>query len=133
MMIFLNFVQVQGQQNLQNTTVNINLYRMILNNRQPSQVFGSLGSKGWHSGENARLPLMWSWLKSRRRYIVCGLSLLLVFSFALGGFYPGIPVFPSPQKSIFPDSNSTRNQVDEEPLCGCAMSKSLFTYFLFKI
>ena len=24
-----------------------------------------------------------------------------------------------------------RNQVDEEPLCECATSKSLFTYFLF--
>ena len=28
------------------------------------------------------------------------------------------PVFPSPQKPTFPYSNSTRNQVDEEPLCG---------------
>ena len=27
-----------------------------------------------------------------------------------------------------PNSNSTRNQVDEEPLCGCANSKSLFIY-----
>ena len=59
---------------------------------------------------------------------ICGLSLLLVFSFAPIGFSPGIPVFPSPQKSPFPNSNSTRNQVDEEPLCGCATSKSLFIY-----
>ena len=34
----------------------------------------------------------------------------------------GTPVFPSPQKPTFPNSNSTRNQVDEEPLCGCATS-----------
>ena len=27
-----------------------------------------------------------------------------------------------------PNSNSTRNQVDEEPLCGSATSKSLFIY-----
>ena len=47
---------------------------------------------------------------------ICGLSLLLLLSFAPRGFSPGTPVFPSPQKPTFPDSNSTRNQVDEEPL-----------------
>ena len=57
---------------------------------------------------------------------ICGLSLLLILSFAPRGFSPGTPVFPSPQKPTFPDSNSTRDQVDEEPLCGCATSKSLF-------
>ena len=59
---------------------------------------------------------------------ICGLSfnLLLVLSFAQRGFPPGTPVFPFPQKPTFPNSNSTRNQVDEEPLCGCATSKSLF-------
>ena len=57
---------------------------------------------------------------------ICGLSLLLVLSLAPRGFSPGNLVFPSPQKLTFPDSNSTRNQVDEEPLCGCATSKSLF-------
>ena len=60
----------------------------------------------------------------------CGLSLLLVLSFAPTGFSPGTPVFPSPQKPTFPNSNSARNQVDEEPLCGCAISKSLFIYLL---
>ena len=59
---------------------------------------------------------------------ICGLSLLLVLSFAPTGFSPGSPVFPSPQKPTFPNSNSTRNQVDEGPLCGCATSKSLFIY-----
>ena len=29
---------------------------------------------------------------------MCGLSLLLVLSFAPGGFCPGTPVFPFPQK-----------------------------------
>ena len=57
---------------------------------------------------------------------ICGLSLLLILSFAPRGFSPGTPVFPSPQKPTFPDSNSTRDQVDEEPLYGCATSKSLF-------
>ena len=57
---------------------------------------------------------------------ICGLSLLLVLSFAPRGFSPGTPVFPSPQKPTFPNSNSTRNQVDElELLCGCATCNSL--------
>ena len=38
-------------------------------------------------------------------------------------------VFPSPQKPTFPNSNSIWNQVDEEPLCGCATSKSVFYLF----
>ena len=60
---------------------------------------------------------------------MCGLSLLLVLSFALRGFSPGTLVLPSPQKPTFPNSNLTRNQVDEEPLTGCATSKSLFNLF----
>ena len=59
---------------------------------------------------------------------ICGLSLLLVLSLAPRGFSPGAPVFPSPQKPTYPNSNSTRNQVDEEPLCGCATCKSLFIH-----
>ena len=51
---------------------------------------------------------------------VCELSLLLVLSFALRGFSPGTPVFPSPQKPAFPNSYSTRNHVAEEPLRGSA-------------
>ena len=61
---------------------------------------------------------------------ICGLSLLLVLSFAARGFSPGTPVFPSPQKPTFPNSNSIRNQVDEEPLSGCATSKSLLLLLL---
>ena len=66
---------------------------------------------------------------------ICGLSLLLVLSLAPRGFTPGTPVSPFPQKPTFPDSNSTRNQVDEEPLCGGATCKSLFIYlfiYLFR-
>ena len=63
---------------------------------------------------------------------ICGLSLLLVLSLAPRGFSPGTPVFPSPQKPTFPNSNSTRNQVDEEPLYyGCATCKSLFILLIF--
>ena len=64
---------------------------------------------------------------------ICGLSLLLVLYLTPRGFSPGTPVFPSPQKPTFPNSNSTRNQVDEEPLCGCATCKSLFIYLFIHL
>ena len=67
---------------------------------------------------------MWPRFKSQGRHHIW-LSLLLVLSFAPRGFSSGTPVFPSPQKPTFPNSNSIRNQVVEEPLCGCATSKSL--------
>ena len=40
----------------------------------------------------------------------CGLSLLLVLSFALTCFSPGSPIFLSPHKPTFPNSNSIRNK-----------------------
>ena len=39
--------------------------------------------------------------------VICGLSLLLVLFSAPRGFSPGTPVFPSPQKPTFPNSNSS--------------------------
>ena len=47
------------------------------------------------------------------------------FFMALRGFSPGTPVFPSPQKPTFPNSNSTRYQEDKERPSGYAASKSL--------
>ena len=41
--------------------------------------------------------------------VICGLRLLLVLVFAPRGFSPGTPVFPSPQKPTFPNSNSIQN------------------------
>ena len=41
-----------------------------------------------------------------RPSVICGLSLLLVLYSALRGFSPGTPVFPSPQRSAFLNSNS---------------------------
>ena len=61
----------------------------------------------------------------------CELSLLLVLSFDPRGFSPGNLLFPSPQKPTFPNSNSTRNQIDEESLSGFACSKSLFVYVIY--
>ena len=63
-------------------------------------------------------PPTWPGFKSRRRRHMLVVSLLL----------QATPVFPSPQKPTFPNSSSTRNQADQEPLRGCATSKSLFTY-----
>ena len=45
-------------------------------------------------------------------------------------FFSEYSGFFSPQKPTLPNPNSIRNQVDEEPLCGCAASKSLFIYFI---
>ena len=36
--------------------------------------------------------------------VICGLSLLLVLYSALRGFSSGTPVYPSPQKPLFPNS-----------------------------
>ena len=44
-----------------------------------------------------------------RPAVICGLSLLLVLYSAPRGFSPGTPVFPSPQKPTFPNSNSIWN------------------------
>ena len=51
---------------------------------------------------------------------------MLVLSFARRGFTLGTPVFPTPQKT-----NMTMNQVDKEPLCGCATSKSFIYLFIY--
>ena len=48
-----------------------------------------------------------------------------VVSFALRRFSLGTPVFPFSQKSTM----IPLGLVDEEPLFGCATSKSLFLYF----
>ena len=88
-----------------------------------------LGSRGWRSGESAHLPP--DLTTNPGVDAICGLSLLLVLSFAPRGFSPGTPVFPSPQKPTLPNSNSTGNQVDEEPVRGCATSKSLFITYIF--
>ena len=61
-----------------------------------------------------------------------GLSFSSFGSFAPRGFSPGTPVVSSLLKPTFPNSNSTRNQVDEVPLGGCATSKLLLFLALRK-
>ena len=85
---------------------------------------GLQGEQGWRSSESLAFHQCGPG-STPGVDAICGLSLLLVLSLALRGFSPGTPVFPSPQKPTFPNSNSTRNQVDEEPLCGCSTCKSL--------
>ena len=41
------------------------------------------------------------------------LSFLLVLFSGPRDFSPGTPIFPSPQKPTFPNSNSIQNSVDE--------------------
>ena len=91
-------------------------------------VEGMDGSK--NSGENNRLPPKCPGFKSRRRRHMW-------VEFVLGSllcsqrFFPGYSGPPSTQKPTFPNSNSTRNQADEEPLSGCAAYKLLFIVYYF--
>ena len=57
---------------------------------------------------------------------------LFVLSFTPRGFSPATPVVSFLLKPTFSNSNSTRNQVDEEPQCGCATSKSLLFSFVHR-
>ena len=59
----------------------------------------------------------------------CGPGSILL----LGRYFAprGSAVSPSPQKPAFPNSNSTRNQVDQETLSVCATSKLSFICYLF--
>ena len=57
---------------------------------------------------------------------ICGLSLLLVLSLVSRGFSPGTPVFPSPQKPTFPNSNLIGNHVDVLPA-----NSYLFVYLFY--
>ena len=43
------------------------------------------------------------------------------------------PAFPCLKKTTFLNSNSTRNRIDKEPLCGCATSKSLYIFIYYYI
>ena len=64
-----------------------------------------LGEQGWRRGDCTRLPPTWPGF-DLGLVATSGLSWLLVLYSAPRGFSPGSPVFPSPQKSTFPNSNS---------------------------
>ena len=66
---------------------------------------------------------------------ICGLSLLLILSFAPGGFSLSTPVFSSPQKLTFPNSNSTRNHARRRTtlwMCYLQIIIYLSIYLLFQ-
>lgn len=90
----------------------------------------NLGSKGWRSSESARLPPMWPGFKSQRRRHVWT-------EFVVGSsrcISLGIQVFLFPEKPTFPNSISTRNQVDDELLRMCYhQTRSLFICYLLFI
>ena len=76
------------------------------------------------------LPSMWPRFKSQRQhhmrveFVVNSLLMLWqVFLWVLWFLWTLLKNRPT-----FPNSNSNRNQVDEEPLSGCATSKLLFIY-----
>ena len=90
-----------------------------------------MGSKGLHSGESTRLPPMWCGFKSRRRRHMW--VQFVVGSLPPRGFSPVLRFSPLLKKPPLPNSNSTRNQVDEEPLSivDVLPPKSLFIYFIY--
>ena len=82
--------------------------------------------QGWLSGECTCLPPVWPGFESWRHMWV---EIVVGSLHCSERFFSGTPVFPSPQKPAFPNSNLTRNRVDEEPPSGSTTSKSLFTLF----
>ena len=56
--------------------------------------------QGYLNGESTHLPPTWPRSDSRGFYMICGLSLLVLYS-ASRGFSQGTLVFPSPQKTTF--------------------------------
>ena len=91
------------------------------------KLFLLFGEQGWRSGESTPLPSMWPGFSSQ---VWCHMWV----EFVVGSlpcskrFFSGYSGFPLSSKPTFPNSNSTRNQVDKEPLWGCATSKSLFIH-----
>ena len=81
--------------------------------------------------ESAHLPPMWPGFKSRHQchmwveFVVGSLPCSKMFF----SEYSGFPL--SSKNQTFPNSTSTSNQVDEEPLCGCATCKLLFILFIY--
>ena len=74
---------------------------------------GFHGVVQWRSGESTRLPPMWPGFDSR-----CGRHMWVEFVVGsrpcFEGFSPGTPVFSSPQKSSFPNYNSTCKHFGQE-------------------
>ena len=46
-------------------------------------------------------------------------------------FFSGYSGFPSPRKPTLPTSNLTSDQLEEEPLCGCATLQIIIYLFIY--
>ena len=90
----------------------------------PAAILHQCQNYSWGRGHHS--PPMWlgfeSWHQCHVGWVCCWVSL----SLSLRGFSLGTPVFHSPQKPTFLNSNLSPGMVDEEPLCGCATFKSLY-------
>ena len=86
----------------------------------------SLWGQGWCSGESTRLPPMWPGFQILASTPYVSVGCVLGSVPCSERFFSGYPGFPLSSETNI--SNSTRNKVGEEPLSGCATSKSLFMY-----
>ena len=68
--------------------------------------FHTKDEQGWRRGESTRLPPMRLGFDSRSRCHMWVEFVIQVLVLAPRGFSPGTPIFPSPQKSTSPNSNS---------------------------
>ena len=94
-------------------------------------VLSLIGEQEWHSEGEPPPPEptnVWSGLESRRRRHQ-GLCLLFVFPFAPRDFSLGTPIFRSPKKPTFPNSNSTR-MTEEEPVWMCHLLPQMINIYL---
>ena len=62
---------------------------------------------------------------------ICGLSFVVGSLLCSERFFSRHSGFSLSSKPTFPNSNSTGNQADEEPLSGCAAYKLLFIVYYF--
>ena len=98
----------------------------------------SWGGPRWRSDESTRLHQCGPG-SNPGVDAICGLSLLLVLSFATRGFSPGTPFFPCPQKPTCPNSNSisnarTRsNEFIRTPKCSVGEQIIITSYKFFTI
>ena len=64
---------------------------------------------------------------------ICGLSLFVGSLLCSERFFSGYSGFPLSLKTNISNSNSTRNQVDEEQASGSATSKAVFILFIYYV
>ena len=89
----------------------------------------ALGKQEWRGDESTRLPPMWPGFESwcwRHIWVEFVVGSLLCSE----RFFSGYSGFPLSSQPTLPDSNSTRNQLGEEPLSRCATSKIVIYLFI---